>query len=338
MRAAVAVHEGGPAALRLQTLPVPTPGPGQVLIRVESAAVNFSDVKRRRGDAYPFPTAFPFVPGSEVAGTVTALGPGVSSVALGDAVFGLVGGQGLGGYAQFALAQANQIGPRPPMIHPDQACGLTVAGTTALLLLREAARLQPGETVLVSAAAGGVGSFLVPLALRLGAQAVIALVGSPAKAAQARALGATATVDALAADWHEPVRALTGGRGVDVLLESGGGDALAQGLRALAPFGRAVVYGAASGLDARLDAAALKALFYTPAPNQSLAAFNLGGWFMERPQVAGTALHELVGLVAAGQLPAPTVQPLPLTQAAEAHRRLESRETLGKLVLKPWVD
>ncbi len=337
MTAAVAPREGGPGALRLQTLPVPEPGPGQVLVRVESVAVNYADVKRRRGDTYPFPTSFPYVPGAEVAGTVAECGAGVDGLAVGDAVFGLAGGDGHGGYAQYALAEAGQLGPRPPMLDPDTACGLTVAGTTALLLLREAARLQPGDTVLVPAAAGGVGSFAVQLARRLGAAAVIALVGSPAKAAHARTLGATATLDAHAADWPAQARALTGGRGVDVLLEATGGDTLSQGLQALAPFGRAVVYGAASGRDAVLDAATLRALLYAPAPNQSLAAFNLGSWFMARPQVAGAALHELVGLVASGALQAPQALPLPLAQAAEAHRRLESRETVGKLVLKPWV-
>jgi NADPH:quinone reductase-like Zn-dependent oxidoreductase len=338
MQAVIAARPGRVDELRLDVVPVPEPGPGQVLIRVESAAVNFSDVKRRRGDTYPFPTVFPFVPGGEVAGTVAAVGAGVTHLAPGDDVFGLVGGDGHGGYAQFALAYANQIGPRPASIDPDQASGLTVAGTTAVLLLREAARLQPGESIVVPAAAGGVGSFLLPLARRLGAAAVIALVGDAAKAAHARTLGATATVDARAEDWPEQVRALTDDRGVDVLLESSGGASLGQGLRALAPFGRAVVFGAASGSDAVLDPAALRALLYAPALNQSLAAFNLGQWFMGRPQVAGAALGELVGLVAAGELAAPPLLALPLAQAAEAHRRLENRDTIGKIVLKPWVD
>ena len=338
MLAAVAPREGGPDALRLETLPVPTPGPGQVLVRVESAAVNFSDVKRRRGDPYPFPTVFPFVPGGEVAGTVAAMGAGVDALAIGDAVFGLAGGDGHGGYAQFALAYAAQLGTRPPVINPDRACGLTVAGTTALLLLREAARLQPGETVLVPAAAGSVGSFLLQLAQRMGAKSIIGLVSDRSKAEYASALGATATVMADEDGWHDQVRKLTDGRGVDVLLEASGGDTLAQGLRALAPFGRVVVYGAASGRDAVLDAATLRALLYAPAPNQSLVAFNVGGWFIERPQVAGAALQELVGLVAAGKLQAPVTQTLPLAKAAEAHRRLESRQTLGKLVLKPWMQ
>jgi NADPH:quinone reductase-like Zn-dependent oxidoreductase len=338
MLAAVARREGGPGALVIEELPRPDPGPGQVLIRVDAAAVNFSDVKRRRGDAYPFATRFPFVPGGEVSGTVAALGPGVEGWAEGDAVFGLVGGDGQGGYAQFALAYAAQLGRRPPSIDADRASTLTVAGSTALLLLREAGRLQRGESVLVPAATGGVGSYLVPLAGHMGAGQVIAAVGGTGKAATAISLGATAVVDTTQGDWAAQVRELTAGHGVDLLLESAGGPSLAQGLGALAPFGRAIVYGAASGQDARLEAEALRAFFYAPAPNQSLSAFNLGCWFIERPQVAGAALGELVGLVARGELQPPAVLALPLSQAADAHRRLESRATSGKIVLKPWIQ
>lgn len=338
MLAVVARHEGGPGALRLEELPRPDPGPGQVLLRVDAAAVNFSDVKRRRGDAYPFPTRFPFVPGGEVAGTVAALGPGAAGFAEGDAVFGLVGGDGQGGYAQYALAYASQLGRRPPVLDADRASTLTVAGTTAWLLLHEAARLQEGESIVVPAAAGGVGSFLVPLARRLGASQVIAAVGGAERAAAALALGATTAIDVTGDDWPDRVRELTAGRGVDVLLESAGGASLARGLRALAPFGRAVVYGAASGQDAALDAEALRRFCYAPAPNQSLVAFNVGGWFLERPAVAGAALGGLVGLVAAGELATPSLQRLPLAQAAEAHRRLESRAVSGKIVLKPWLE
>ena len=111
---------------------------------------------------------------------------------------------------------------------------------------------------------------------------------------------------------------------------------LCEGLRALAPFGRAVVFGAASGQPARLDAATLDHFFYAPAPNQSLTAFNIGGWFMARPQAAGAALGELVGAVASGAIRPPALHTLPLAQAAQAHRQMEARQTSGKLVLKPW--
>ncbi len=336
MQVARAHAAGTPDALRLETVPVPEPGPGQVLIRVESASVNFADVKRRRGDVYPFPTTMPFVPGSEVAGTVAAVGPGVQGLEPGNEVFALVGGDGQGGYAQFALAFAPQVTPRPPGLDADRASVLVVAGATAALMLGPVAGLQPGQSVLIPAATGGVGSYAVQLARQRGAALVVAAIGSPAKAARARALGAHATVENTRPGWADEVRRATDGRGVDLLLESAGGPLLAQGLAALAPFGRAIVYGAASGHAAVLDAATLERVFYAPAPNQSLTAFNLGGWFMQRPQQAAAALGELIGLVLAGRVATPEIQRLPLAQAAQAHRLLESRQTSGKLVLKPW--
>lgn len=336
MIAARAHRPGGPEVLVTESVPVPVPGPGQVLIRVESASVNFSDVKRRRGDAYPFPTALPFVPGSEVAGTVAALGPDVDGPVVGSPVFALAGEDGRGGYAQFALARAAQVMPLPQGLDADRASVLIVAGATAALLIHQVAGLQAGQSLLVPAAAGAVGSYAVQLARRRGAGLVVAGVGHPAKAELAIACGAHVAVDYTRRDWVEEVRRATDGRGIDVLLEASGGDLLAQGLQVLAPFGRAVVYGAASGHAAVLDAATLERLLYAPAPNQSVMAFNLGGWFQERPQAAAAALGELVGLVARGVIATPTIRCLPLAQAAQAHHLLETRQTSGKLVLKPW--
>ncbi|RTL16091.1 MAG: quinone oxidoreductase [Burkholderiales bacterium] len=328
--------QGGPEQIRIETVPVPVPGPGQVLIRVESASVNFSDVKRRRGDAYPFESVPPFVPGGEVAGTVAALGAGVAGPAVGSPVFALVGGNGQGGYAQFALAYAPQVTPLPPGLDADRASVLIVAGATAALMLRQVARLQAGQSILVPAAAGAVGSYVVQLARHLGAGLVVAGVSSAAKGEAARELGAHVSVDYTRPGWADEVLRATDGRGVDVLLEASGGDVLAQGLRTLAPFGQAIVYGAASGEAATLDPATLERFFYAPAPNQSLVAFNVGGWFLQRPQQAGAALGELIGLIAQGSVKTPAILTMPLAAAAEAHRLLESRQTSGKLVLKPW--
>jgi NADPH:quinone reductase len=328
--------QGGPEKLRTETVSVPEPGPGQVLIRVESASVNFSDVKRRRGDAYPFPSPTPFVPGGEVAGTVVALGPGVEGPAVGTSVFALVGGNGQGGYAQFALAYAPQVTPLPPGLDADRASVLIIAGATAALMIKQVAQLQAGQSVLIPAAAGAVGGYAVQLARHLGAGLIVAGVSTPAKAELARSLGAHVTVDYTRPGWADDVRRATDGRGIDVLLEASGGKLLAQGLQALAPFGRAIVYGAASGQAAVLDAATLERFFYAPAPNQSLIAFNVGGWFVDRPQAASAALGELIGLVARGIVATPAIHRMPLTEAAQAHRLLETRQTSGKLVLKPW--
>lgn len=337
MKAVRAKSFGTPDVLVLEEVPVPRPGPGQVLIRVESAGVNFSDVKRRRNDAYPFPTTLPYTPGGEVAGTVEELGEGVESPPVGTPVFALVGADGSTGYAQFALANASGVIPIPPGLSADVASGLVIAGSTAVLILKEAAHLQAGETVLVQGAAGGVGSYAVQIAKRLGAGTVIGAAGSPEKREAVRALGADHAVDYTRADWPNDVLELTGGRGVDVVLEMAGGASFEQGLSCLAPFGRAVVYGSSSGEPLRMGQETIRALFYDPSPNQSLVAFNLGLWFGMRPEVAVGALRTLIGFVASGQVKVPVGHVLPLSRAAEAHRMLEGRRTTGKIVLKPWA-
>lgn len=334
---AARVHTRGEARFEIERVETPAPGPGQVLLRVESAGVNFSDVKRRRGDAYPFETAFPFVPGGEIAGTVVAHGSGVEGPALGSRVFALAGDNGFGGYAQYAVSYAPTAVPIPDGMSFDQASVCLVAGATAKLVLTEAARLRAGETVLVPAATGGVGSFAVAIARQIGAGKIIAAVGGGEKRARALALGAHEVVDYTAADWPERVLSLTAGKGVDVACEASGGAALEETLRCLAAFGRLVVYGAASGAPASLSAPTLERLLYAPAPNQSLIGFNVGGWFMSRPAEAGAALASLMRDVLTGAIPLPEITTLPLRRAQEAHESLENRRVSGKLVIKPWA-
>lgn len=326
-----------PDVLVLEEMPVPQPGPGQVLIRVESAGVNFSDIKRRRNDSYPFPTPLPYTPGGEVAGTVEALGDGADGPPAGTPVFALVGSDGSSGYAQFAVANAPQVIPTPPGLSADVASALVIAGSTAVLILKEAARLQAGESVLVQGAAGGVGSYLVQLAKRFGAGTVIGAAGSPKRREAALALGADHAVDYTRTDWPERVRELTDGRGADVVLEMAGGATFEQSLSCLAPFGRAVVYGSTSGEPLWMGPEAVQNFFYDPSPNQSLVAFNLGLWFGMRPEAAVSALQTLIGFVSSGRVEVPIEHMLPLSQAVEAHRMIEERRAKGKIVLKPWA-
>ncbi|MBW4436606.1 MAG: NADPH:quinone oxidoreductase family protein [Pleurocapsa minor GSE-CHR-MK-17-07R] len=337
MKAVQFYEFGAPDVLRYEDAPVPAAGPGQVLIRVQSASVNYSDVARRGNLLYPFPTALPFRPGAEVAGTIEALGAGVEGLTVGMPVFALVGA-GSEGYAQFAVTYAAQVIPLLPGVSMDQAAALPVAGTTAIMILKELARIQPGESVLIQGAAGGVGSYAVQLARIFGAGQIIGATSSPDKFQAIRDLGADAVVDYTQPGWADDVRALTGGKGVDIVLEMGGGDLFAQGLMLLAPFGRSIVYGVASGDALRMDEATVRHFFYNPSLNQSIHVFNLGIYFGLRPQAAGAALAELIGYVASGQVKVPVHHVLPLSQAAEAHRLMESRRTTGKIVLKPWLD
>jgi NADPH:quinone reductase len=335
MTAAVVARQGA-ADFVLETHPIPTPGPGQILIRVEASGVNFSDVKRRRGDAYPFPTAFPFVPGGEVAGTVVAHGPGVDTPPVGARVFALAGTNGFGGYAQFAVSYAETAVPLPDALGFDAASTILVAGTTARLILTHAVMLKAGETVLIPAATGGVGTFALQIARHMGASLIIAAVGDSAKAKAALAAGADKAIVYSEPDWPDQVRALTAGRGVDVALEASGAVGLTQTFACLAPFGRLVVYGSASGQPATLNPAMIEAWLYAPAANQQITGFNVGDWFQSRPMEAGAALMALVGDVMSGALKVPPITALPLSKAAEAHQILETRQSRGKLVLKPW--
>ena len=169
----------------------------------------------------------------------------------------------------------------------------------------------------------------------MGAGTVIGAVG-PEKRDAVLALGADHAVDYTQDSWPERVREWTGGQGADVVLEMAGGASFEQSLSCLAPFGRAVVYGSSSGEPLSMSPETIQKLFYDPAPNQSLVAFNLGLWFASKPEAAVGALQNLIGYVASGQVKVPIAHVLPLSQAAEAHRILEGRRSTGKIVLKPW--
>ncbi len=338
MKAIRAHSYGTPDVLTYETVADPKPGLGQVLIKVEAVAVNYSDIMRRSNTPYPFPTPLPYIPGGEVAGVVEALGEGVTEPLIGTPVFALVGNDGSTGYAQYAVANAPQVIPIPPGLSMEEACAMVVAGTTAILTLKQIAHLQAGESVLIQGASGGVGSYAVQLAKVLGAEVVIGAASSPAKLEAATSFGADHVVDYTQPDWPERVREFTGGRGVDVILEMNGGAVFTQSLNCLAPFGRVVVYGMASREPLQFDRDTIVKFFYSPALNQSLNVFNLGLWFGLQPQKAVAALQELIGLVASGQVKVQIAQVLPLSKAAQAHRLIEERVTTGKLILKPWDE
>jgi len=329
MNAIVLSSTGGPEVLELREIPRPRPGRHEVLVRVEAASVNYADVVRRRGDPYMLPTPLPAVLGSEVAGTIEAVGEEVSDHVVGERVFALFGGNGLGGYAQHAVAGTEALFPIGGLDY-DVASTLVVAGVTAYQMLREAARLEPGETVFVPGAAGGVGNYALALAKRFGAGKVIAGARTPERRAEALARGADAAVDYTKDTWPAEVKALTNGRGADVVLDMIGGAFFAQSLSALAPFGRLVTYGTASRERSTLVPQALM------ARSQSVVGYYVGHWFAERPERSRAAFRHLAELVASGAIHVDVAARLPLARAAEAHHLLETRGSTGKIVLLPW--
>nr|WP_297383434.1 NADPH:quinone oxidoreductase family protein [uncultured Roseateles sp.] len=326
---AVRFHKtGGPEVLVYEDVPDPTPKADEVLIRIEAAGMNFADVMRRRGDDYPEPSPPPFILGAEVAGTIAALGEGVTHLEVGTAVLAT---PGAGGYAQFICVPAATVIPLPPGFGAVQAAALVGHGLTAALSLRNAARLAQGESVLIEAAAGGVGSFAIQLAKLYGAGKVIAAASTPEKRAIAQRLGADASVDYTSSGWSEQVRELTDGRGVDVVLEMVGGETVAQALNAMAPFGRMVFLGQSSGETALVDP------WQLTVPNRTVTGFYIGA-YLAFPDLIQSTLNEILGFLMAGKLTLQVGTVLPLSQAAGAHRLMEGRRTTGKVVLQPWAE
>ncbi len=315
---------GGPEVLRVEEVPIPQAGPGQVLVRVEAAGLNFADTMQRR-NAYPQPTPLPAYPGGEIAGTVEAVGEGVTTVAVGSSVMAVIAG---GGYAEFAVAPAEAVFPVPPGLSNYQALAFQIQGLTAYLLLKEAAHLQTGKSVLVHSAAGGVGSLLVQLAKILGAGQVIATASSQEKLDLARSLGADTTVNYTTTDWPQQVKNASSGTGVDIVLDAVGGDIFRRSFECLASFGHIINYGNASGESSIVDVGQLL------VPNQSVSGFYLGaylGW----PELLQEAYGVLFSNTARGTLTVHAEEVFPLEQAAEAHRRIEGRQTTGKVFLQP---
>jgi NADPH2:quinone reductase len=320
-------QHGGPEVLKCEEVPTPHPAADEVLIRIEAAGVNYADTVRRNGDYYPVPTVLPAILGGEIAGSIEALGEGVEHLEVGAKVFALID---VGGYAQYAVAPTSSIIPVPEGLDPVQGVALIVQGLTASLVLRETAGLQAGESILIQGAAGGVGLLSVQLAKIYGAGLVIAAAGSPEKREFALSLGADCAVDYTQPDWPQQVLKATDGHGVDIVQEMTGGHVFQQSLDCLAKFGRLIVYGFASREPVNLDPGRLLPF------NHSVKGFYLGGFLHDIRELVDATLAELVGFVDSGRLKMYLGGVFPLTDAAEAHRLLESRQTRGKLVILPW--
>ncbi|MET9416878.1 quinone oxidoreductase [Streptomyces klenkii] len=323
MRAVVVTRYGGPEVLTVADLPDPVPGPGEVVARPSAIGVNFKDVYEREGRAKPTP---PFTPGSEGAGTVTAVGEGVTSLAPGDRIAWCAAP---GSYAQQVVVPARAAVPLPADVTDEDAAALLLQGLTAHYLTTSTHPLDEGGTALVHAAAGGVGRLLTRLLTRRGVK-VVAAVSTPAKAAAVRPLGPWQTlVTAGGTDIAARVRDLTGGRGVDVVYDGVGRDTFEAGLRSLRPRGTFVLFGEASGPVPAVDP-------------RSLASH--GSLFLTRPTLNDHATDpaellarsaELFAWLRDGEIDISVGGRYALEDAARAHHDLQQRRTTGKLLLQP---
>jgi NADPH:quinone reductase len=313
---AIQIHEfGGPEVLVERELPAPEPGPGQVVLDVSAAGVNYADTHHAE-DTYLAKAELPMIPGGEAVGTTPD----------GRRVVALLGG---GGYAEQALAAESLMWEIPDRVSDAQALALVLQGTTAWHLLRTSAQLRPGESVVVHAAAGGVGTLAVQLARRFGAGRVIGVASSDEKRALVSRLGADAAVDARAEDLTAAIREANDGRPVDVVLEMVGGDVFSASLKALAPFGRLVHFGQAGREGApKVD----------PGRLMAYSTGVIGFWLVHlvrRPELLTEAMDDMFAAVLAGELEPVIGGSYPLAEARRAHEDIRSRETAGKLVLTP---
>jgi NADPH2:quinone reductase len=320
---AIRVHEnGGPEVLRVETVDDPIPGPGKALVRVEAAGVNFIEVYQRKG---MYKTPLPWIPGEEGAGTVVSVGPGVTDLRPGDRVvcYNLEGS-----YAELAVAAADRLMPIPDDVSTRDAAAVMLQGMTAHYLVTSVYALQPGDTCLIHAAAGGVGLLLCQMAKRRNA-IVIGTVSTEEKAALARKAGADEVILYTRQDFVTEVQRLTEGKLVQVVYDSVGATTFMKSLKCLARRGMMASFGQSSGMVPPVD---------------PLELLRHGSLFLTRPTLAhyAAARDELVwragdvlGWVRDGSLNVRIDRAVPLADAGEAHRALEERRTTGKVLLVP---
>lgn len=311
---AIRIEEfGGPEVLEYLEVPDPTPGEGEVVVEVARSGINFADTHSTRND-YLAAQSLPLIPGTEVSGRT----------ADGSRVVALLGS---GGYAQKVVVPEAMLIPVPDEVDDDAAAAALLQGLTAMALVGRCARIEPGETIVIEAAAGGTGTLAVQLAKRAGAR-VIGLASSEEKRALVSELGADAVVDSRSESLGEAIRAANDGERVDAVLHMSGGDAFDEEIGVLAPLGRMVVFGIASRDQRQVSTAALL------RGSKSVIGFWLLHLLARRELVA-PMIGELLSALAAGDLEVKIGGVYPLSDAAQAHEDLIARRTTGKLLLDP---
>ena len=313
---------GGPEVLELAELPIPVPGPGQVLIRIEAIGVNFIEIYFRKGT---YKAALPLTPGSEAAGTIEELGSGVNGFKIGDMVASVAV---LGSYAEYALVPAAQLIKVPAGLSPEKAAAAMLQGMTAHYLAYSTYPLKAGETALVHAGAGGVGLLLTQIAARIGAR-VITTGSSEAKAELSREAGASDVIIYTEQDFEAEVKRLTNGKGVDVVYDSVGKTTFEQSLNCLRPRGLLALFGGSSGPVPPFDLIQLsgKGSLFVTRP-------TLWHYVATRSELEWRA-NDVLGWAAGGQLKLRTEHVYSLTDAAQAQTDMETRKTTGKILLEP---
>jgi NADPH2:quinone reductase len=322
MKAVVFEKLGGPEVMKIAELPKPEVQPGTVLIKVRAAGINFADTLFRQGQ-YLIQPQLPDTPGFEASGEIEAVGAGVPNFKPGQRVAAM----GSKMYAEYALAPASQVIAIPNSITFEHAAAFPAQVLTAWHLLYTAHETKPGQTVLVHSAAGGVGIAAVQIAKAAGAR-VIGTVSNASKAALIKEYGADDAIDYVANDFAVEANRITGGRGVDLILDAVGATTLDKGLTCLAPFGHLILYGRAGGQPEPLN---LLTLFQKSAKVSAFTLYTVAGL----PDLASRGIEDSFRLIAEGKLKLLVGKSFPLAQAVDAHQFMESRQSTGKLLLIP---
>ncbi len=302
----------------------PKPGASEVLIEVKAAGINYAEVELTKGKYQVF-KKLPFIMGFEASGIVVEVGSRVKNLKVGDKITSLVSG---GGYAEYATADAGAAIPIPDCISFAEAPTITVQGLSAYTLLKFAAKPQATESVLIQAAAGGVGLYLLQLAKLMGVKKVIALASSKGKIDLITSLGADVGINYSDRNWGDQVREASGGKGVDIVLEAASGEVGEESFKLIAPFGRIVVFGAKNIHDT-LSSEKIQQLIYK---NQSLIGFNFPSL---RPDQITECVPSLLDLISRGKVKLFANNSFPLAEVERAFEALSKRHTIGKVVLTP---
>ena len=327
MKAIVVKERGGAEVLKLQEIAIPQPGSAEVLVKVVAAGVNFADIMQHQG-TYPLQLPTPYTPGMEITGIVAAVGNDVSNVSVGNRVAAI--SFAAGGYAEYIVLPTKQLILLPEDIDFHSVLALLIQGLTAYFLLDYSARFQSGESVLVYAAAGGVGNMVVQIAKIMGARQIFGTVGSEAKRTQIRKIGVDYPIDYTDKGWPEAVLKETQNRGIDVILDPVGASAIASNLRCLGTEGRLVTYGWLSGDYPSITTEQSKTLLFK---NQSIIGFAIGVVIEKYPERIRQALHQLFTWLREGKLKPTFDQTFSLNEASAAHTAILNRETSGKVIL-----
>ena len=326
MKAVIVTELGGPEVLQVQDVEKPEINQDEVLIKTEAVSVNFADIKARQG-AFHGVKGAGFIPGMECFGTVERVGEGVTGIKVGQRVAAFTTG---GSYAEYAKANENVTYPVPDGVDAETAAASLMVGVTAYNVLRNTARIQKGETVLIHAAAGGIGTTACQLAKKFGAKKVIGTVSSLEKAEAAKHAGADKVINYKEEDFVQQTLDETEGKGADVILDTIAGENFNKSLECLAPFGRAVIFGHAND-DSAPGTVKTNMLH---ASCRSVLGYSTGTCIKERPEALEEAAHEIFRMLKDNELDVYVSQTYSLDQAAEAHAHIESRKSKGKMLLK----